>query len=103
MATTTTAAKKTVAATKKTTTTPDTPRAPKHLSKASAEFFRNALDAFQLDEHHIILLVKALESFDLRGFEVRYSLGFTHCPLPNWLLVYASSGSRELSTREGLD
>src|ERR1700751_5342556 len=65
MATTTTAAKKTVAATKKTTTTPDTPRAPKHLSKATAEFFRSGLDAFELDEHHIILLVKALESFDL--------------------------------------
>src|SRR5258706_3382092 len=38
---------------------------PKHLSKESAEFFRKTIAGYDLDEHHILLLVKALEAFDL--------------------------------------
>jgi phage terminase small subunit len=46
--------------TKKTTNT-----APKHLSKESAEFYRKTVDTFELDDHHLLLLVKAMEAQDL--------------------------------------
>jgi phage terminase small subunit len=41
------------------------PTAPTHLSKASAEFFRKSIAEYELSEHHLLLLVKALEAFDL--------------------------------------
>jgi hypothetical protein len=36
-----------------------------HLSKQSQEFYRKTLARYDLDEHHLMLLVKALEAFDL--------------------------------------
>jgi phage terminase small subunit len=47
------------------TTTKKQPNVPTHLSKASAEFFRKSIADYELDDHHILLLVKALEAFDL--------------------------------------
>jgi phage terminase small subunit len=38
---------------------------PKHLSKESADFFRKTIADYDLDGHHLLLLVKALEAFDL--------------------------------------
>jgi P27 family predicted phage terminase small subunit len=38
---------------------------PKHLSKESAEFFRKTLVDYELEEHDVLLLVKAMEAFDL--------------------------------------
>jgi phage terminase small subunit len=38
---------------------------PAHLSPESKEFYRKAVDAYELDDHHLLLLVKALEAFDL--------------------------------------
>lgn len=38
--------------------------APKHLRKESAAFFRNVMNEYVLDEHHVILLTKACESLD---------------------------------------
>ena len=38
---------------------------PAHLSPESKKFFRKAVEDFELDDHHLLLLVKALEAFDL--------------------------------------
>jgi phage terminase small subunit len=38
---------------------------PAHLSPESKKFFRKAIEDYELDEHHLLLLVKALEAFDL--------------------------------------
>ena len=48
--------------TKKLTTTDG---AHKHLSKESQEFYRKTIADYDLDAHHLLLLVKALEAFDL--------------------------------------
>jgi hypothetical protein len=50
---------------KKQTTTKQTDGVPTHLSKESQNFYRSTIAAYDLDEHHILLLVKALEAFDL--------------------------------------
>ena len=36
---------------------------PPHLSPESKKFFRKAVEDFELDDHHLLLLVKALEAF----------------------------------------
>ena len=38
---------------------------PKHLSKDSADFFRKTVLAYDLDDHHLLLLTKAMEAQDL--------------------------------------
>ncbi|HUN95151.1 MAG TPA: hypothetical protein VMU69_02800 [Bradyrhizobium sp.] len=38
---------------------------PRHLSKESAEFFRKTIEAYDLDDHHLLLLTKAMEAQDL--------------------------------------
>jgi phage terminase small subunit len=48
-----------------TKTTDATLSPPKHLSKESAEFFRKSVDAYDLDDHHLLLLTKAMEAQDL--------------------------------------
>jgi hypothetical protein len=45
-----------------TTKNDDTPR---HLSKESQNFYRKTIAGYDLDGHHLLLLVKALEAFDL--------------------------------------
>ncbi|MEH2590286.1 P27 family phage terminase small subunit [Bradyrhizobium sp. AZCC 1721] len=37
---------------------------PKHLSAASAAFYKSIISDYDLDEHHRVLLVKACESLD---------------------------------------
>jgi hypothetical protein len=37
-------------------------KTPKHLSKESADFFRKTVVAYELDDHHILLLTKAMEA-----------------------------------------
>src|SRR6266851_6687279 len=59
MATTKQTAKKT------TTTKQTTDGAPTHLSRESQEFYRKTVDYYELDSHHLLLLVKALEAFDV--------------------------------------
>jgi phage terminase small subunit len=39
--------------------------APKHLSKESADFFRKTIASYELDDHHVLLLTKAMEAQDL--------------------------------------
>jgi phage terminase small subunit len=38
---------------------------PRHLSKESQDFYRKTIAGYDLDGHHLLLLVKALEAFDL--------------------------------------
>ena len=51
--------------TKKQTTTKHTDGVPSHLSKESQDFYRKTTADYDLDGHHLLLLVKALEAFDL--------------------------------------
>ena len=51
--------------TKKQTTTRRADGAPSHLSKGSQDFYRKTIADYDLDSHHLLLLVKALEAFDL--------------------------------------
>jgi P27 family predicted phage terminase small subunit len=43
---------------------PNAPKPPAHLSAASKRWFRQVLDAFVLEDHHVLLLVQACESID---------------------------------------
>lgn len=47
-----------------TTTKKKTDAAP-HLSKESQSFYLKTIADYELDSHHLLLLVKALEAFDL--------------------------------------
>lgn len=51
--------------TKKTTTKQANDGAPSHLSKESAEFYRKTVADYELDDHHLLLLTKAMEAQDL--------------------------------------
>lgn len=46
-------------------TTKQTDGTPSHLSKQSQDFYRKTVASYNLDDHHLLLLVKALEAFDL--------------------------------------
>jgi P27 family predicted phage terminase small subunit len=48
-----------------TRTTTDTKPIIKHLSKESADFFRKTVDSYELEDHDVLLLVKAMEAQDL--------------------------------------
>ena len=39
-------------------------KAPKHLSKASKKFFKKTMESYELENHHIKLLILACESLD---------------------------------------
>ncbi|RXG62625.1 hypothetical protein ES695_21175 [Candidatus Atribacteria bacterium 1244-E10-H5-B2] len=39
-------------------------KAPKHLSKSSRKFFKNTIENYELEDHHIKLLILACESLD---------------------------------------
>jgi hypothetical protein len=45
-------------------TTKQTDGTPLHISKESQDFYREAIARYELDPHHLLLLVKALEAFD---------------------------------------
>jgi phage terminase small subunit len=47
------------------TTTTKKTGAPSHLSKESQAFYIKTIADYDLDRHHLLLLVKALEAFDL--------------------------------------
>lgn len=49
------------------------PKAPKHLRKATAEWFNGVVATYTLEPHHVRLLTLAAESFD-RCVEARESL-----------------------------
>lgn len=38
---------------------------PAHLSKESTVFFRKTVESYELDDHHLLLLSKAMEAQDL--------------------------------------
>jgi hypothetical protein len=48
-----------------TRTTADTKPTIKHLSRESADFFRKIIDGYELEEHDVLLLIKAMEAQDL--------------------------------------
>jgi len=39
-------------------------KAPKHLSKSSKKFFKKTMESYELENHHIKLLILACESLD---------------------------------------
>jgi phage terminase small subunit len=49
----------------KKTTTKRTNDGVSHLSKESQEFYRKTVDRYELDDHHLLLLTKAMEAHDL--------------------------------------
>jgi len=50
-----------------------TPRAPKHLRKSTAEWFRSVAKSYELEPHHVRLLQLAAEAWD-RVEEAREAL-----------------------------
>lgn len=49
------------------------PKPPSHLSPAARKFFRSVLENFDLDDHHVKLLILACEALD-RGEQARQTL-----------------------------
>lgn len=52
-------------------------KAPKQLSKSSKKFFLKILEAYELEEHHIKLLILACESLD-KIEQARNAIAKTH-------------------------